>query len=214
MSIGIRICSSGTARLRDAQYCIPRRVMKPIVVFLMLTVWQPAISGDGESRAFRTGTGKLILVEETHPVGQSLSTIRISSEGFEHEYDRTFENIDPVVDVMIDDLDGNGYDEIYVITSAAGSGSYGNVIGVASNKDKSLSMVNFPEVSREEPAFRGYLGHDAFAIEKRRLVRSFPVFEATDVNAAPTGGTRKIYYELTPGEAMWQLRIDRVEPSD
>ena len=38
------------------------------------------------SKAYRTRTGKSIIVSETHPAGQSLSTIEVSTKDFEHNY--------------------------------------------------------------------------------------------------------------------------------
>jgi len=166
--------------------------------------------GDAASaRECRTKTGKTIVVTETHPAGMSLSTIGILTRGFEYEFSETFEDLDPIEDVLVADLDGNGYDEIYVITRAAGSGSYGAVLGFASNKDKSLSMIDFPGAGEGEKPFEGYRGHDVFSIEGGRLVRTFPVYRDGDPNASPTGGTRRITYGLRPGEAMWQLGIER-----
>jgi heat shock protein HslJ len=54
----------------------------------------------------------------------------------------------------------HGFDEIYIVTTAAGSGSYGTMLGFASNKDKSLSMIHFPDVREGDETFEGYMGHD------------------------------------------------------
>ena len=97
-------------------------------------------------KVYKTKTGKTIVVTETHPVGQSLSTIEISTKDFEHNRPEIYEDRDPISDVFIADLDGNGFDETYIITTSAGSGGYGTVLGFASNKDKSLSMINFSDM--------------------------------------------------------------------
>lgn len=165
--------------------------------------------GAGQPREYRTRTGKTIEVVESHPVGMSMSTIEISTRGFEHEFRETFEDRDPVADVLTADLDGNGFDEIYVVTRSAGSGSYGNVLGFASNNDRSLSMIHLPEAREEDRPFDGYRGHDVFTLEGGKLVRTFTVYREGDPNAAPTGGTRRVLYALHPGEAMWQLKIER-----
>jgi heat shock protein HslJ len=109
---------------------------------------------------YRTRTGKTIVVSQTHPAGRSLATIEVRTEGFEHNYGEVFEDRDPISDVFVADLDGNGFDEIYIVTTAAGSGSYGTILGFASNKDKSLSMIHFPEVREGMRHFEGYMGHD------------------------------------------------------
>ena len=161
------------------------------------------------SKAYRTQTGKSIIVSETHPTGRSLGTIEIRTEGFEHNYREVFDDRDPISDVFVADLDGNGFDEIYIITTAAGSGSYGNILGFASNKDKSLSMIHFPGMREGNAHFDGYMGHDTFKIEGRKIVRIFPIYNKGDTNQNPTGGRRKLVYGLGPGEAMWQLRIEK-----
>jgi len=159
----------------------------------------PAEATDTSSyapREYKTKTGKTIIISETHPVGQSLSTIEISTKDFEHNYPEIYEDRDPISDVFVDDLDGNGFDEIYIITTSVGSGSYGTVLGFASNKDKSLSMINFPEIQEGDRNFEGYMGHDTIKIENQKLVRIFPIYNKGDTNQNPTGGTRKLIYGL------------------
>jgi hypothetical protein len=170
-------------------------------------------TGDG-SKAYRTRTGKTIVVLESHPAGRSLATIEVRTEGLEHNFREVFEDRDPISNVFVADLDGNGFDEIYIVTTAAGSGSYGSVLGFASNKDKSLSMIYFPEVRDGEAHFEGYMGHDTFTTEGCRLVRMFPVYNQGDTNEKPTGGKRKLVYGLVPGEAGWLLRIEKSEMLD
>ncbi len=152
---------------------------------------------------YRTQTGKTILISETHPVGQSLSTIKISTQGFEHEFNEVYVDRDPIEAVLLADLDRNGFDEIYIILRSAGSGSYGSLLGLASNRDQSLSLIHLPAPDVDS----GYMGHDTFQIEGQQLVRSFPVYKPGDSNLKPSGGTRKLVYELVPGEAMWQLKL-------
>ncbi len=161
------------------------------------------------SEEFKTKTGKTIIVTETHPLGNSLSTIVISTKDFEHNYLETFKDVDPVADLFIAVLDENGFDEIYIITMSAGAGIYGNVLGFASNKDKSLSGINISNVDTNDRAFKGYMGHDVFSIKDQKLIRSFPIYVKEDTNQKPTGGNRNLIYGLIPGEAMWQLKIEK-----
>ncbi|MDH3828760.1 MAG: hypothetical protein OET21_15165, partial [Desulfobacterales bacterium] len=163
------------------------------------------------SKKYKTKTGKTIIISVTHPVGQSLSTIEITTKDFEHNYPERYEDMDSISDVFLADLDGNGFDEIYIITTSVGSGSYGTVLGFASNKDKSLSMINFPEIQEGDENFEGYMGHDTFKIENQKLVRIFPIYNKGDTNKNPTGGTRKLVYGLYLGEAMWQLKVEKSE---
>jgi hypothetical protein len=162
-------------------------------------------------KTYKTKTGKAIIISETHPAGQSLSTIEISTKDFEHNYPAIYQDRDPISEVFVADLDVNGFDEIYIITISSGSGSYGTVLGFASNKDKSLSMINFPEILERDENFKGYMGHDTFKMEEQKLLRTFPIYNEGDTNQNPTGGTRKLVYGLYPGEAIWQLRVEKSE---
>ncbi len=109
-----------------------------------------------------------------------------------------------VVDAEIEDLDANGFPEIYVYTQSAGSGSYGAAIGYASNRNISMSEIYLPELSKRDA--RGYQGHDEFHLVEQYLVRRFPIYRKGDTNAKATGGLRQIQYRLRPGEAGWILR--------
>lgn len=177
----------------------------PIMAAILFPV--PSAGDDAKAREYLTRSGKSLLIEERHPVGQSLSDISITSTGFAHNLSEVFKDRDPIKSVHVADLDDNGFDEFYIITGSSGSGSYGDVIGFASNRDKSLSMIYFPEIREGDRLFAGYMGHDDFSIADNKLVRSFPVYRPSDTNNNPTGGTRRLTYELFTGEAGWQLRI-------
>jgi hypothetical protein len=155
------------------------------------------------TREYKTKTGKVITVAESHPQGQSLSNISVAFAG-DAASEMKFTDVDPINKVLVGDLDGNGFDEIYIITISAGSGSYGNVIGVGSNSDKSLSLVFIPPVEEKDldkgGKFTGYEGHDEFEITGNSLVRTFPVKAAK-----PT--KRAIHYQMKAGEAGYLLFI-------
>ncbi len=115
-----------------------------------------------------------------------------------------FTDVEPINKVLIGDLDANGFDELYIITTSAGSGSYGNVIAIASLSDKSLSQITVPVVEEKEMKkggnFEGYQGHDEFEIIENSLARRFPI-------KAPNATMRSINYKLKPGEASFILYI-------
>lgn len=174
-----------------------------IIVFAACMTSFTGFSQSPVSKEYKTKTGKIITVAETHPQGASLSNISVAFKGNPGSA-MQFNDVEPVNKILLADLDGNGFDELYIITVSAGSGSYGNVIGVASNKDKSLSQINFPEVGENDlkkgAAFEGYEGHDLFEIKENSLVRSFPV-------KTPKATNRVIKYKLKAGEADFQLVI-------
>lgn len=103
------------------------------------------------------------------------------------------------------DLDANGWPEVYISVSSAGSGSYGSLVAYAVNKGKSMTSIYLRPLADDSQARIGYLGHDEFAVVENRLVRRFPIYLQGDTNSAPTGGTRQLCYALMPGEAGWVL---------
>lgn len=160
-----------------------------------------------------------IKVLRLQDVGFTVSSIRnnkantftVSTFGLPHDYNETFEITGSrVTDAEVEDLNADGSPELFVYTQSDGSGSYGNVYAFSVNNLKSMSQVNFPPVAENTELNKGYMGHDAFAVVENRLVQRFPVYNDGDSNANSTGGTRQISYKLTEGEAMRQLKVDRV----
>ncbi len=107
------------------------------------------------------------------------------------------------------DLDANGWPEIYIYISSAGSGSYGSLIAYGVNNGKSATPIYLPELAPGAAASEGYSGHDEFAVVENRLVRRYPLYKQGDVNAQPNGGTRQLQYRLVAGEAGWLLQVDK-----
>lgn len=148
-----------------------------------------------DQKEYITKTGRTILVENTHPLGESLSTITITTKEFTGSSSPIIIEKDRLIDTFVNDLDHDGYDEIYFVTQAAGSGSYANIVGYASDKDIDLVPVTVPEIQEEDMAqgnfFEGYIGHDTITTKGTMIVRSFP-FESF-----PSNLTKEVAYSLT-----------------
>ncbi len=182
-----------------------------IIIITLISCNDQESPPSGFIKEYKTTTGKSIIVSESHPLRKNLSNIRINTRDLDYNFSEEFFDKDPITDVFIVDLDDNGFDEIYIITTSADSGSFGNVLGFASNRDKSFSIINFPGVDSTNNIFAGYMGHDSFFVENNKLVRTFPIFNVGDGNTKSIEGKRKLIYGLYPGEAMWQLKIDKSE---
>ncbi len=124
----------------------------------------------------KTNTGKVVVITETHPKGASLSDLAVQFQGDTNAM--RFTDVDPISTTVTGDLDKNGFDEIYMISTSVGTGTYGNILGVSSNRDKSLSMIFVPEMNEDDKKpgklFDGYEGHDEYAIENGVIIRRFP----------------------------------------
>jgi len=162
-----------------------------------------------------TKTGKKFVIIETKPTN-SVSDYMIAGGGFENSQDTIRYSLkNPMSTAMLADLDKNGFDEVYIITKATGSGSFEDILAVTSFEDKTFGEINVQEITAEDMEkdgkFAGYMGHDSIYITDNRLVREFPVYKTSDVNSAPTGGRRKIIYSLKPGKASYEFVITDVE---
>ena len=143
--------------------------------------------------------------------GISLNSLSIRPSGLTIDNDELTAELDGTAyRAELADLDGNGWPEVYVYVSSAGSGSYGSLVAHAVNQGKSLTPIYLPPLEQNPEATEGYMGHDEFAVVENRLVRRFPIYSDGDTNAAASGGTRQIQYRLEAKEAGWALEPDRV----
>jgi hypothetical protein len=143
--------------------------------------------------------------------GSSINQLRIQPAGLEVDNSELTAELDGTAyRAELADLDGNGWPEMYVYASSAGSGSYGSLVAYAVNNGKSITPIYLPPLENTPEVLPGYMGHDEFAVVENRLVRRFPLYRKDDTNSAPSGGTRQLQYRLEPGEAGWVLQPDKV----
>lgn len=103
------------------------------------------------------------------------------------------------------DLDADGSPEVYVFLKA-GDEARGGLVGYATNKRKSMSRIAVPAIAGDAINSKGYQGHDEFAVLENRIGQRFPIIGE---DGKPTGNFRQLQYTLAPGEAGWQLVLER-----
>jgi hypothetical protein len=108
----------------------------------------------------------------------------------------------------IADLNVDGAPEVYVFVRGAAANQAGELVAFASNRNQSMSRINLPELTAPQRA--GYRGDDEMAVVENTLVRRFPLHGRDGNPERRQNRTRQIQYKLKPGEAMWQLVVDRV----
>jgi hypothetical protein len=166
-----------------------------------------------DKNTLTTKTGKKIKVEETNPQGQSLSTIVITPSGFATNTPVTLET-NKLTKFFLTDLNKDTFDELILITTADGSGSYGDATIYTTTQDQGLITVKIPVIQESDTKkgglFEGYMGHDTFSMVNGMLMREFPLYNATDTNSTPTGGTRKVIYTLEEKDGVYSIAFTKV----
>lgn len=182
------------------------------IACVMPLLYVVAASDAQAGSAFSTELGLQGFAFEVSATNEgSINQLTIIPQGLIGQSDPISVEIDGTVSgAEIDDLDGNGFPEIYIYVTSAGSGSYGSLVGYAVNDGQSLSEIYLPQVADDPEQSIGYMGHDAFAVVEGTFVQSFPIYLQTDSNAQPSGKTRQLQYKLAPGEAGWRLDLDKV----
>lgn len=146
------------------------------------------------------------------PNNSSINKVRVRAQvGKKTIGEHEVEADGAITGVEVEDLNADGFPEIYVYVTSSGSGSYGSLIAFASNRNRSITPITLASLEDEDARVtKGYMGHDKFLVGEGALVRRFPIYRDGDTNSKPTGGTRQIQYKLKAGEAGWVLRKDRV----
>lgn len=138
--------------------------------------------------------------------------LRIEPQGLQEVNEPVEQKIDgTVTGAEVADLNGDKAPEIYIYVTSPGSGSYGSLVAYSSNHNLSMTEIYLPPLDPKSKEARGYMGHDRFKVQGHTLVRSFPVYKEGDPNCCPTGGERRLYYKLIPGEAGWILQLSKTE---
>lgn len=141
----------------------------------------------------------------------SINQLKITPTGLTEDSKPAESEIEGTVSgAEIADLDGNGFPEVYVYVTSAGSGSYGSLAAFAVNKGKSMTPIYLPPIPDNAKASKGYMGHDEFAVVEGTFVQRFPIYKEGNTNANPSGKTRQLQYKLKAGEAGWLLKLDKV----
>ncbi|HZK68693.1 MAG TPA: hypothetical protein VFC36_03750 [Paludibacter sp.] len=163
-------------------------------------------------KEYRTKSGKIICITETHPIGENLSTVKISSECLHIETPIVLKDINPIEKVIVSDLNKDGYDEIYITTRSIDTNSISELFGFASDKDNGLTQINLQNNRKDSEKggiFEGCLGHEIYKFEKEAIVLEFPIYKEKDGDSNPTGATRVITYALNSDKSGYNLEVTK-----
>jgi len=171
---------------------------------------QKPTTNSSSYKEYRTKSGKIIGITETHPIRENLSTVKISSTCLHLETPIVLKDINPIEKVTVSDLNNDGYDELYITTRSIDTNSFSELFGFASNHDKGLTQINLQssrKVSGKVGIFDGCLGHEIYKFEKEAIVLEFPVYNEKNGDSTPTGVTRVITYALNSDKSGYNLKV-------
>lgn len=171
----------------------------------------PAATGTpgAEATAFEK---TLALQEHEFDVKFANGRVTVTATGDEMAGEPQVAEIDgTVVDAEVEDLDANGFPEVYVYVTNNDDQKSGKIIAFASNSGKSLTPIYLPPLDQVEGAMEGYRGGDEIRVVENRVVQRFSVYKEGDPDGEPSGGTRQVQWRLEPGEASWTMVVDKVE---
>ncbi len=159
------------------------------------------------NKEFITLTGKTWIVRQTPMSDSSMVNIAVEVRGFSADSVVVeFGENDPVVAIQQADLDKDGFEELYIVTRSVDPEAYETVLGLCSNRDKSVSMISFegatPYNTKEGEPYSDYQGKDTFTIKDGVLINNFPIY----LTNGSVGGQRTVVYELVNGETSMRLR--------
>lgn len=138
-------------------------------------------------------------------------TVTATASGEQLSVEPGTEKIDgTVVGADVEDMDGNGFPEVYIYVTNNDDKKSGKLVAFGSNSGKSLTPIYLPPLDQVEGALEGYRGGDELQVVENRLVQRWSVYKEGDADGAPSGGTKQVQWRLEPGEATWTLVVDKV----
>lgn len=127
-----------------------------------------------------------------------LNGVTITPKGFKNtSRDVSFDIKGRLEKILVDDFNDDGFPDLLLCTYSGPKYENGNIVGIYSKENTAIMPASFPDLYNEPKLREGYRGHDEFTVVVGSLLRSFPIYKATDVDTA-TGGTRVIQYKIIP----------------
>ncbi len=138
-------------------------------------------NADFTTDIFITQTGKFLTIRQCL-LPNSRCDIEIKTHGLKIDTTIFINNSYTVVKTQLKDIDGNGYDELYLFTENLQH--EGNVIAFTTNHEKELEVMKVATFKRVGT----YNGKDSFYFNRQQLVRTYPIPDGVEKKS------RKITY--------------------
>jgi len=122
----------------------------------------------------------------------------LHSDSAAAKYTTTTGDLDgAIVDVYNSDMDLDGNPEILIQAKGKDTINYTHIYAFEFSNGKAQKL-DFPKLTKSQK--KGYRGDDNFYIKDGALIREFPIYDAHDASAKPTGAKRELQYGLRNNE--------------
>jgi hypothetical protein len=175
-----------------------RNLNKVLLIWVLLCLPVAALADCEYFRQLMHGPWQAVI----HAVGEegcSIQTVTLAIGTRSMKLaEVTVRGSDPVTDAWLADLDANQKPELIIVTTNAGSGSYGR-LQLYRPENNTLQALSLPKLNA--PLLGEYRGHDRFYLQGSLIVREFPIYRENDPNCCPSGGVRRLFYRFD-GKAL------------
>jgi hypothetical protein len=131
------------------------------------------------------------------------NNITITPIGFEKDVrEFSFEIKGRIGISEVDDMNRDGFPDLVLYIVSNDSIPKTSVIGIASEKNESVTPISLPDIFNDPKLRIGYKGNDVFFLMEGYLVRRFPVYPTEGGPPPPATGTlmRQVQYQVIPEE--------------
>lgn len=130
-----------------------------------------------ETHEYRIQDGQSVILESKCETNKSLCSLSVYTRRSKLDIQIHLET-DKISEVLLEDLTGDGLEEIIVVTESAAKGSYKDVYAFIPQKKGPLSVLSLNSWKKESlPKNYHYSGGDVFKIKNKQLIRKLPDFE-------------------------------------
>lgn len=120
------------------------------------------------------------------------SKMKITTKGLETEFKDLFVLEGQVLESHLLDLNGDGFKEVYIITSLTDDSGNLEIMGITSNKDKSAGEIYIKDTKEKRK-----VNSDRVTVKNGKLMREF---------VGEDGKVKKYTYELVPDKSTMMLQ--------
>ncbi len=139
------------------------------------------------------------------------NNLRITLIGFEEmTEDLNIEIKGKVYGAEIDDLNRDGFPDLIVYILMDEAKRKSSILSIASDENKRIMPISFPDILSNEKLKDGYDGNDSFRLLNGILTQKFSVKDTTNTNENPIIARQVLYNVVKTEKGNWKFQVQRI----